>query len=92
MKITRKEAETLFARLSWEILEHKFRYYCGAKYSIEPTVIDEVYDKIEDKYRKLAKLLGHKTTATDMVGFDYNKPSCRAVMSHIIAREGKKRR
>lgn len=86
-KISREKATLIFNRLSWFILENKFKYYCGAKYGIEP-IADEVYDKYEDRYKKLAQMLKLKPTASDMVGFDENRPSCRLVMEKLI---GKKR-
>jgi hypothetical protein len=77
--------------LSWKILEHKFRYYCGAEYGIKP-VPDEVYDEVEEKYKKLSKILKLEPSAYNMVGFDFDKPSCRLVAERLITQEGKKKR
>ena len=76
---TKEEARTLYIKLSWKILEHKFRYYEGHKYGLTP-ISDDKYDKLESVYKKLAKLLKEPTSASDMVGFDYNRPSCKIVV------------
>lgn len=68
----------IFRQLSWKILECKYLYYISAN-----SVEDEVYDYIEDIYKKLAKELNENTTASDMVGFDVNRPSCMMVKSKI---------
>jgi predicted phosphoadenosine phosphosulfate sulfurtransferase len=81
-KLSRTEAKQLVVRLSWKILEHKFRYYEGAKYNLK-TIPDEKYDKIESKYKRLCKALKIEPSASDMVGFNYDKPSCRLVASKL---------
>ena len=85
MKLNKEQAEKLFVKLSWEILEHKFRYYEGAKHGLTP-IADEAYDKIESNYKKLASALKINPTASDMVGFDINKPSCKLVMKKLTGK------
>ena len=67
-KLTRAQAENIFIKLSWWILEQKFRYYEGSKYNLKPCS-DQEYDKKEEMYLKLAKKLGHEPTASSHVGF-----------------------
>jgi hypothetical protein len=61
--------------LSWKILEHKFMYYV-LKRSI---IADESYDLLAMEYRNLCKQENVSPTADDMVGFDFDKASCRLV-------------
>lgn len=75
-------------RLGWEILHHKFLYYEGAKHKLKP-ISDERYDKIENEYKDLCKGLGVEPTASNMVGFDYKKCSCKMIAQHLIATKGK---
>jgi hypothetical protein len=84
MKISKGDAEKLLIKLSWEILEHKWRYYEGPKYGVQP-VPDAVYDKIESNYEKLCKALNKAPTASDMVGFNTERPSCRLVQSKMFS-------
>lgn len=67
-----KKKNLEFIRLGWEILHHKFAYYEGPKHGIKP-IPDSEYDKIEYRYRELAKELGEKPRAADLVGFDYEE-------------------
>lgn len=68
-----------FIKLSWEILEHKCRYYIMDK----PIIQDYEYDAIEKEYDALAKELGAEPTASDMVGFNLDRPSCQSVMRKL---------
>jgi len=77
-----------YSKLSWMILHHKFRYYEGAKYNIKP-VPDNEYDTLENMYKKIAKKLNEKTTASDMVGFNNEKASCRMIANNLISTHGK---
>lgn len=81
----------LFVRLSWKILEHKWRYYWGVRHGVQP-ISDEKYDKIETNYKKLAKVLKLKTYASDMVGFDFDRPSCRIVHENMCRKYGIKKK
>jgi len=71
--------EQRFIKLSWQILEHKFRYYIQDR----PIIEDHEYDKIEREYDDLAKELGEEPTASNMVGFNFDKPSCKSVADKI---------
>ncbi len=87
------EADRLarFLDLSWELLEHKCRYYMFSN----PIINDYAYDKLEKEYEALALDLGKPPSATDMVDFDVSRPSCRRVYDRIYALQapvkGKKR-
>ena len=79
-----------FFKLGFEIIGHKFLYYEGANHGLSGKVIaDSKYDALEDEYKKLADELDLPTTASDMVGFDSSRPSCKMVMQHLIATKGK---
>ena len=66
-----------FIALGWLLLEHKARYYGAVDF--EP-ISDSEYDKLEEEYKALALELGKTPTASDMVGFDMGRPSCRLVV------------
>ena len=78
-----------FIELSWEILEHKFRYYYGAEFNLTP-IHDDQYDELEAEYKKLAEKLNLPPTVTDMVGFDETRGSCKLVKSQLISKKKKK--
>lgn len=84
-KLTREQAKSLVCRLSYKILEHKFRYYEGAKYGLK-SIPDDKYDKLEARYIRLCTLLKIEPTASNMVGFDYNRPSCKMVFNKLTGR------
>lgn len=72
--------------LSWIILELKFAYYHPAKLHsswADLVVPDSVYDAIEDQYKKLCSVHGATPTASDMVGFDFRRPSCVMVAGRL---------
>lgn len=71
-----------FNKLSWEILEHKFRYYEGEKYKLKP-IPDSEYDKLEQEYEELADELRKPASATQMIGFDYSRPACQVVFQNL---------
>lgn len=83
-----KNIRLKIAKLSWQILEHKFKYYMGSAYGIK-SVPDHIYDEVEDKYKKLCKKYGVEPTASSMVDFDVSKPSCKLVKEYMIATKGK---
>jgi len=85
-KLTKKQANKIFTKLGWEILEHKFRYYCGSEYGLTP-IPDDKYDIIETNYKKLAKLLKIKPTACSYVGFPSDRPCGRLVASKLAKRK-----
>lgn len=70
-----------FIGLAWWLLEAKYIYYCTPKGVKCPS--DGEYDKYEAEYKELAKTLNLEPTASDMVGFDESKPSCRLVKEYI---------
>jgi hypothetical protein len=69
-----------FIKLGWQLIEHKFRYYILAK----PTIPDAEFDSLEAKYRSLAEQLGEEPSASDMVDFDWNRPSCMNVALKVL--------
>lgn len=70
-----KSKNERFIELSWTLLEGKWHYYVR-KHAI---IADEAYDKLAMEYRELAKELNLNPTADDMVGFSFDKASCRMV-------------
>jgi hypothetical protein len=84
----KKKWKRIMVRLSWHILELKFLYYDGAKYGLKAPD-DSYYDAIEDKYKKLAERLKIAPTASDMVGFNYDRGSCKLVADRMISTKGK---
>lgn len=81
---TKKQAQLLFIRMGWWLLEQKFLYYEEGKYKTVRPVSDELYDKIEEFYKKLGEKLDKRPTACEFVGFPYNTPSGRLVAEFII--------
>lgn len=80
-----------FITLSWQLLEHKCRYYMFNS----PSIQDFEFDKLEAEYRQLAQELGLEPTASDMVDFDTSRPSCQRVYEKIskeFLKSKKKRR
>lgn len=75
-----------FHKLSWEILEHKCRYYILD----HPKIEDYAYDMLEKEYDALADELGLPKSASDMVGFKTDRPSCQRVMEKIVKSKPKK--
>lgn len=75
--------------LSWAILEAKFAYYHPAK--IDPSwkrfvsIPDAEYDMLEDIYRMMCEKYLISPTASDMVDFNSDNPSCKLVMSKLTA-------
>ena len=72
MDISRKER---LVKLSWDILKYKFHYYENAK----PLITDYQYDMLEKEYEALCKEFEIEPTATNMVGFDWNRRCCQMV-------------
>ncbi len=77
-----------FIQLGWIILEHKARYY----HLNTSTISDFEYDTIEKEYDALAQMLGLPPTASDMVGFDANRPSCQRALHKVLMPPPKKGR
>ena len=77
-------------KLSWQLLEFKFAYYCPEllhKDWQHLKVSDEVYDKLEDEYLMLSRQLRLPPTVIEMVGFDDDTPSGRLVFSKLSKRK-----
>jgi NAD-dependent DNA ligase len=77
-----------FIQLSWQILEHKYRYYI----LVNPVISDYEYDMLEKEYDALADKLGLPKSASDMVDFDTNRPSCQRVAEKLSPAGVNKRR
>lgn len=85
------DLEKEFVQLSWWILEQKYIYYHGYNFdgAVHPSWIkhhaaeDHEYDEAERRYEFLADILGKNPTATDMVGFNKNRPCCELVMAKL---------
>ena len=81
-KLTREEANKLLIKLSWKILEAKFAYYHPELCKVRP-IADDKYDKMEDTYKKLCKLLKVNPTACNSVGFPTERACARLIMSKL---------
>jgi hypothetical protein len=81
-----------FSQLSWKILEWKLIYYhpnlIHTSWFKKLSIEDREYDHYEDEYKTLASKLGLKPTASDMVGFDESRPSCKLVLSKLQKPKG----
>lgn len=75
-----KNKKARFVKLGWELIEHKFRYYILNN----PIIGDTDFDKMEHEYRDLAEELGEEPSASDMVDFNWNRPSCMRVALKIL--------
>lgn len=64
-----------FNTLSWIILRAKYEYYILN----DSHLTDDQYDALEREYDSLAKELNLEPTASNMVGFDMQRPSCQLV-------------
>ena len=73
------------ALLSWFILECKYVYYHNTNLR---GVSDAFYDKYEDVYKLLCKQESVIPTATEMVGFDFERPSCKLVVELVNKNKG----
>jgi NAD-dependent DNA ligase len=69
----------LYCDLAWKILEAKCLYYVFDK----PKLTDYEYDMMERQYDALAEKLNLPKTASDMVGFNPDRPSCKNVMLKV---------
>src|SRR4051812_25540368 len=72
-----------FNKLSWKLLEAKFRYYILD----QPELQDHEYDALERRYDTLAKELGLEPTAANMVGFKEDSPSASLVRQKVMQSE-----
>jgi hypothetical protein len=76
--------------LGWQILEYKLAYYRPEL--VEESLLkhikvtDETYDAAENRYEYLCATEGIEPTASNMVGFDENRASCRLVLSKYISK------
>lgn len=70
-----------FINLSWQMLEHKYRYYVQNK----PVLSDFEFDALEARYRDLAEKLQLPPTASDMVDFDWSRPACQRAAFKVHA-------
>lgn len=77
-----------FLELGWQILEHKCRYYI----LLNQVVSDFEYDQLEREYDSLADKLGLPKSASDMVDFDLNRPSCKRVHEKLTTPQVKRSR
>ncbi len=66
-----------FITLGWTILEAKYFYYADA--GNKNCRADTWYDNIENEYKVLANKLNLTPTASNYVGFPYNRPCGRLV-------------
>lgn len=66
------------AKLSWEILEHKYWYYQMQR----PQIEDWEFDLLAREYEDWCEIVGVEPTA-NMVGFDPDRPSCRLAMYKV---------
>jgi len=77
------DEEKRFIKLGWLLIESKYRYYKMD----DPTLEDSEYDRLEKEYDELAKKLGQIPTASDMVGFDQNRPSSALASDKVLGRD-----
>ena len=73
--------------LSWELLEHKCKYYKNV--GGDP-VEDQYYDNLEEEYKYLCSELKIDPNVTNMVGFDMNRPSCKLVFNKLIRKKNER--
>jgi NAD-dependent DNA ligase len=66
-------------RLSWEILEHRYRYYILG----ESIISDFQYDQLEIEYKNLCEKLEVPAYACDMIGYDLTRPSAQLVAARF---------
>ena len=80
-KVTRKQLKQLYINLGWLIRECKCLYYHpeANKTGLKPPP-DAWYDKVEEKYKKVAEKLDLPTSAIDRVGFDPTAGSGALIM------------
>lgn len=71
------EKKQKMVKLSWDILKYKYHYYVNDK----PIISDYDYDMIEKEYEALCKEFDVPPSATDMVGFNWNRRACQLVAS-----------
>jgi NAD-dependent DNA ligase len=77
-----------FIELSWQLLEHKYRYYVQNTNSIS----DYEYDMLEKEYDALADQLGLPKSATDMVGFDESRPCAFIIQKKVTPPKSSRRK
>lgn len=74
-------------KLSWVLLEHKFRYYILCA----PIIEDYEYDMLEKEYETLCDKLKTPNSVSNMVDFDTSRPSCKLIMEKLMPVKKKKR-
>ncbi len=72
------DARERHCNLGWEILEHKWRYYVGVAYGVEP-ISDAAYDEIEAEYIMLCGQIGLPEYSNNAVGFPHDRASAKLV-------------
>lgn len=70
------------AKLSWDLLEHRFMYYVFG----DPIISDYQYDVLELEYKKLSLELGVHASVCDMIGWDGSRPSTQLVEKTMMDR------
>lgn len=88
LPVKEEDKKQRFIQLSWIILEHKYRYYILDK----PIIQDYDYDKLEKEYEALADELKLEPSASNMVGFDLDRPSCQSVVKKLNTKKKKRRK
>lgn len=76
-----------FILLSWNLLEYKLMYYHPDKvhssWHESLTIPDNDYDELENQYKDLARSLKVGMSVTEMVDFDFDRPSCKLVLRRL---------
>lgn len=67
-------------KISWELLEHKFRYYMLSA----PILQDYEYDLLEKEYESLCVKLHIDNTVSNMVDYDMSRPCCMLVAEKLM--------
>jgi len=82
--MNQEEENNRYIELSWKLLEYKCRYYMWGN-----SIPDAEYDALEAEYIKLADQLELPKSASNMVGFSLDRPSCRLVYENLKRRYSK---
>ena len=83
-----------FVQLSWRLLEYKLMYYnpdrVHSSWNEALTIPDSDYDQLESQYKTLGNSLGLPLSVTEMVDFDFSRPSCKLVMKKLASQKENK--